>query len=56
MRIRVELDVEEKETVPDEAVVPMIPDAIRSYVQDVLCDDTKHSNVTTWRVLSVVLA
>lgn len=34
----------------------MLPEPIRSYVQDVLADDTKHCNVTDWRVLSVVLA
>jgi hypothetical protein len=41
--------------VPDEAVVPMLPDAVRSYVQDVLADDTKPSEVVSWRVYRVVL-
>jgi len=37
-----------------EAVVTMTPAHVRSYLQDVIMDDTKHSEVTDWRVLSVV--
>jgi hypothetical protein len=41
MRVTLILDVEEKETVPDEAVVPMVPGSIVSHLQDVLADDTR---------------
>lgn len=50
------LEVEPKDDPSSEAVVPMVPASIASYCQDVLVDDIRHSEVTTWRVLSAVLA
>jgi hypothetical protein len=56
MRVTLVPDVQEKEEVSPYYDVPMTEPMVAAYVQDILADETKHSEVTSWRVMSAVLA